>query len=1620
MRCIFIKLFFLPGLLLAAWQQLAFTQPLVFANGNLSTGNQTSNFITAPPGYTWSEAQYPNITNGYNSAIANNVTLADDFTVPAGQQWNISQIEFFAYSTGYTDTLIFPFNDVRIRIFDTDPTTGDPAPIVGNLTTNRFTSAASARIYRVSNNNVNLSRLIWSVKCNLPTSLRPGNYWIEWQLGTISGVTSNFTPLNTIVGTFTQPDYNAWQHNLTAGSWTPVTDANSALRQDIHFKIYYTRQFETPCTGIPAPGNTVATPANVCSGQNFKLSLSNDPFVTGLTYQWQISSNNSAWTDIPGANAKTFITSQNSAAYYRAKVACGTDTSLSASKQVVMHTSSVQTHPASVTVECSQAALFRYVKGGTSPVSAYQWQQRTSAAATWSNLGNSSTIKGTDDDTLNLLMPASSMNGYQYRCISTDICGKKDTTNPATLTVTNLTPRISPASLSICAGQVRSLSLTNRITRIATASSGSVNLTIPDSSRFGVTSSVNMSGIPTDAIISAISVRVNISHTWVGELAIALKAPNGKVLNLDYYLGSTLGNSASSGFSNTIFSSNGINAIVNGSNPYSGFFKADAVITSPMGLISGPVGMPPDVNNWQALYSQPNGSWSLGIVDAYDQEVGTLSSWSIDITYSAITAGTWTSSVANSIFSDSLTTTPYVSGSNLNKIFVKPLSTAVFTASLSNTNCTATPANVTVNVSGSDVLFTQDTVNICDTTYLLSAPAGYVSYNWNTGSTQRTILVNSSGSYRCTVSNGQCLSFDSIIIRMGSKNLSSNVIACDRFNWHGNVYTANGTYTRSFSFDSCTATDTIRLTIRSGTYTSTTQSACESYTWKGTVFTTSGIYTFRYNNTNGCPSTDTLKLTIRNGNFNTETRSACDSYSWNGTLYTASGTYSRNYTNTAGCPSTDTLKLTIIKTRNRETQSACNSYLWRGTTYTASGTYVYSYTNSLGCASIDTLVLTIKRGTYNSETRSACNSYAWNQAIYSASGTYIYDYINAEGCLSVDTLKLTINRGSFNVNTVSACNRYTWFGNTYTTSGTYTRNYNNTFGCASVDTLKLTIRNSTYNVTVQTVCDSLLWNGTIYRQTGTYTYNYVNGNNCPSTDTLKLTKVTGSNSFSAIACESYTWNGTTYRSSGIYTALVSYSGGCSFVDTLRLTIKYGTRRVFTESRCNNYTWNGNTYTSSGTYTYNWVNSDGCASTDTLKLTIRTSTYNVVVQSACESYVWNGVTYTTSGVYTRNYNNAAGCPSTDTLKLTILRGTRTSVTQSACSSYVWNGTTYTSSGVYIRNYLNGSGCPSTDTLRLSIFTNTYTVTNQSACDSFVWRGGVYRVSGTYVVNYTNSGGCPSADTLKLIIRAGTRNVTTASACDSYFWNGTTYTTGGTYVYTYTNSLGCPSTDTLKLSLGYNSRRAIYDTACNIYNWRGTNYTTSGRYIKSYTTPEGCFGIDTLYLTIRNSSYSSNTVSACNSYTWFGNVYTVSGIYVRNYTNSSGCPSADTLKLTVRYSTYNSTSFTGCSRYTWFGNVYTSSGTYIRNYSNAAGCLSTDTLYLTLNGVNNWTGSVSNAWENTANWSCGTIPDANTTVQVASGLTNYPVIRSQAVCKKIITENGASVIVGEGFRLSVLGR
>ena len=107
--------------------------------------------------------------------------------------------------------------------------------------------------------------------------------------------------------------------------------------------------------------------------------------------------------------------------------------------------------------------------------------------------------------------------------------------------------------------------------------------------------------------ISDVDVKVNITHTWDGDLSVYLISPTGTRVEL--FTG--VGNSADN-FTNTILDDEAGTGIASVSAPFTGTFR-------PEGLLSVLDGQ------------NPNGTWRLEITDNAGGDTGTLNSWSLQI-----------------------------------------------------------------------------------------------------------------------------------------------------------------------------------------------------------------------------------------------------------------------------------------------------------------------------------------------------------------------------------------------------------------------------------------------------------------------------------------------------------------------------------------------------------------------------------------------------------------------------------------------------------------------------------------------------------------------------------------------------------------------------------------------------------------------------------------------------------------------------------------------------------------------------------------------------------------------------------------------------------------------------
>ncbi|WP_395053375.1 T9SS type A sorting domain-containing protein [Flavobacterium sp.] len=239
----------------------------IYSNGEFSTGSVSKSGVNAPAGYTWSEMQnttgnttQSNATAGFPAYFYSSGTtsyrLADNFIVPTGQTWEITSFDFFGYVADYIGATI-PIDQLKIQIFNVNPSSSGATPIAGNMTINALdvANSSNAFVYRIGNSLypspgqvTNSTRRMWKFKASINASLPSGTYWVEFQAHATTDIQVFFPPvttvgsrgvvganakINVVASTFPS-DVLGWSANLI-DSGTPTTAPDFA--QEIPFLI---------------------------------------------------------------------------------------------------------------------------------------------------------------------------------------------------------------------------------------------------------------------------------------------------------------------------------------------------------------------------------------------------------------------------------------------------------------------------------------------------------------------------------------------------------------------------------------------------------------------------------------------------------------------------------------------------------------------------------------------------------------------------------------------------------------------------------------------------------------------------------------------------------------------------------------------------------------------------------------------------------------------------------------------------------------------------------------------------------------------------------------------------------------------------------------------------------------------------------------------------------------------------------------------------------------------------------------------------------------------------------------------------------------------------------------
>ena len=281
------------------------------------------------------------------------------------------------------------------------------------------------------------------------------------------------------------------------------------------------------------------------------------------------------------------------------------------------------------------------------------------------------------------------------------------------------------------------------------ASSGTISIAVPDNTPAGVTHAIPVT-LPTGAVITNMRVTMNLTHTWIEDMVINLRAPNGQILNLFNAHGGSGDNLV-----NTVISSTGTASLASGTAPFTGTYAATAAV----GV--GPTGNASTASNFAALYSTPNGNWVLALEDEFFGDLGTLTGWSISFDYTVQgqfgTNMNWTNSLASiGLAATGTGNIPSFTAANTTAAPVTSTVTVTPVYFNSGTSCPGTPATFTYTVNPTPTVSAVANQVFCagspSTVNFSGATTGTV-YNWTSSNAAIGLAVSGSGNLSFTPTN---------------------------------------------------------------------------------------------------------------------------------------------------------------------------------------------------------------------------------------------------------------------------------------------------------------------------------------------------------------------------------------------------------------------------------------------------------------------------------------------------------------------------------------------------------------------------------------------------------------------------------------------------------------------------------------------------------------------------------------------------------------------------------------------------------------------------------------------------------------------------------------------------
>jgi len=179
--------------------------------------------------------------------------LADNFTVPSGQSWEIQAITFFGYQTG-AGSANPTITQTNYNIWNGRPGDAGAVVVCGSSTVNQLALSVFSGIYRTTSSAPcpgATTRAIWSEVCTLASNCAPcltqGTYWVDFSHQGSASFSGPFVP--PVTPRLGGPDATPDARQSNAGVWGDVVDTLDLQIEDIPFVIEGVQCGATPVDG---------------------------------------------------------------------------------------------------------------------------------------------------------------------------------------------------------------------------------------------------------------------------------------------------------------------------------------------------------------------------------------------------------------------------------------------------------------------------------------------------------------------------------------------------------------------------------------------------------------------------------------------------------------------------------------------------------------------------------------------------------------------------------------------------------------------------------------------------------------------------------------------------------------------------------------------------------------------------------------------------------------------------------------------------------------------------------------------------------------------------------------------------------------------------------------------------------------------------------------------------------------------------------------------------------------------------------------------------------------------------------------------------------------------------